>query len=238
MTGKKERDQLIMKYGPLVKSIVGRMSIKLPIDAADREDLYNVGIIGLMEALDKFDQNRNVQFETYARFRIRGAILDELRSRDWVPRSVRHKDSKLEEAFATMKKTLGRRPEESEVAEYLGITMDQYFKLLDDTKGIPIVSQEDLPPEYLDSHSSGDVLEAVNRGTPFELFASGELRNQLKKQIDELPAKEKMVMSLYYNDEMTMKEIGRILDLTESRVCQLHTQAIVRLRSALKDLWK
>jgi RNA polymerase sigma factor FliA len=238
MAVKKERDKLIMQYGPLVKSTVGRMSIKLPIDAADREDLYNVGIIGLMEALDKFDQNRNVQFETYARFRIRGAILDELRSRDWVPRSVRHKDSKLEEAFATMKKTLGRRPEESEVAEYLGITLDQYFKLLDDTKGIPIVSQEDLPPEYLDSHSSGDVLEAVNRGTPFELFASGELRNQLKKQIDELPAKEKMVMSLYYNDEMTMKEIGKILDLTESRVCQLHTQAIVRLRSALKDLWK
>jgi RNA polymerase sigma factor FliA len=238
MAGKKERDKLIMKYGPLVKSVVGRMSIKLPIDVADREDLYNVGIIGLMEALDKFDQTRNVQFETYARFRIRGAILDELRSRDWVPRSVRHKDNKLEEAFSAMKKTLGRRPEEGEVAEYLGITMDQYYKLLDDTKGIPVVSQEDLPPEYLDSHSSADVLEAVNRGTPFELFASGELRNQLKKQIDELPAKEKMVMSLYYNDEMTMKEIGRILDLTESRVCQLHTQAIVRMRGALKDLWK
>lgn len=238
MAGKKERDKLIMKYGPLVKSIVGRMSIKLPIDAADREDLYNVGIIGLMEALDKYDHNRNVQFETYARFRIRGAILDELRSRDWVPRSVRHKDSKLEEAFAALKKNLGRRPDESEVAEYLGITLDQYFKLLDDTKGIPIVSQEDLPPEYLESHSSLDVLEAVNRGTPFELFAGEELRNQLKKQIDDLPAKEKTVMSLYYSDEMTMKEIGRILDLTESRVCQLHTQAVTRLRSSLKDLWR
>jgi RNA polymerase sigma factor for flagellar operon FliA len=214
------------------------MSVKLPIDAADREDLYNVGIIGLMEALDKFDQNRNVQFETYARFRIRGAILDELRARDWVPRSVRHKDSQLEEAFAAMKKTLGRRPEESEVADYLGITMDQYYKLLDDTKGVPIVSQEDLPPEYLDSHSSAEVLESVNRGTPFDLFAGQELRNQLKRQIDDLPGKEKMVMSLYYSDEMTMKEIGRILDLTESRVCQLHTQAIARLRSALKDLWK
>ncbi|MCE5284100.1 MAG: FliA/WhiG family RNA polymerase sigma factor [Deltaproteobacteria bacterium] len=234
----KDRDKLIMKYGPLVKSIVGRMSVKLPIDAADREDLYNVGIIGLMEALDKFDENRNVQFETYARFRIKGAILDELRSRDWVPRSIRHKDSKLEEAFANMKKTLGRRPEEEEVANYLGITLEQYYKLLDDTKGIPLISQEDLTPEYLETHSSAEVMESVNRGTPFDLFAGEELRNQLKKLIDDLPGKEKVVMSLYYSDEMTMKEIGRILDLTESRVCQLHTQAIVRLRSALKDSWR
>ena len=235
---KKERDKLIMKYGPLVKNIVGRMSIKLPIDAADREDLYNVGIIGLMEALEKYDQNRNVQFETYARFRIRGAILDELRSRDWVPRSVRHKDSKLEEAFAAVKKNLGRRPDEKEVADYMGITLDQYFKLLDETKGIPIISQEDLTPDYLEAHSSEDVLKSVNRGTPFDLFAEEELKSKLKKGIDELPSKEKMVMSLYYNDEMTMKEIGRILDLTESRVCQLHTQAILRLRSTMKDLWK
>ena len=229
---------MIMKYGPLVKSIVGRMSVKLPIDAADREDLFNVGIIGLMEALDKFDENRNVQFETYARFRIRGAILDELRSRDWVPRSIRHKDTKLEEAFASMKKTLGRRPEEEEVANYLGITLEQYYKLLDDTKGIPLISQEDLTPEYLETHSSAEVMESVNRGTPFDLFAGEELRTQLKKLIDDLPGKEKLVMSLYYSDEMTMKEIGRILDLTESRVCQLHTQAIVRLRSALKDSWR
>lgn len=238
MVDKKERDKLIMKYGPLVKSIVGRMSLKLPIDAADREDLFNVGIIGLMEALDKYDQNRNVQFETYARFRIRGAILDELRSRDWVPRSIRHKDSRLEEAFAEMKKMLGRRPDEHEIADYLGITLEQYFKLLDDTKGIPIISQEDLTPDYLEVHSSTDVMEAVNRGNPFDMFAEEELKDRLKKMIDDLPAKEKMVMSLYYSDEMTMKEIGRILDLTESRVCQLHTQAILRLRSALKDLWK
>ncbi len=238
MAVNKDRDKLIMKYGPLVKSIVGRMSVKLPIDAADREDLFNVGIIGLMEALDKFDENRNVQFETYARFRIRGAILDELRSRDWVPRSIRHKDTKLEEAFASMKKTLGRRPEEEEVANYLGITLEQYYKLLDDTKGIPLISQEDLTPEYLETHSSAEVMESVNRGTPFDLFAGEELRTQLKKLIDDLPGKEKLVMSLYYSDEMTMKEIGRILDLTESRVCQLHTQAIVRLRSALKDSWR
>jgi RNA polymerase sigma factor FliA len=122
---KKERDELIIKYSPLVKNVVGRLTYKLPIDASDREGLVNVGIIGLMEALDKFDSTRNVQFETYARFRIRGAVLDELRSRDWVPRSVRHKDSKLEKAFHALKKSLGRPPTEEEVADYLGITLEQ-----------------------------------------------------------------------------------------------------------------
>ena len=235
MLSPKERDKLIMKYGPLVKNVVGRMSYKLPIDAADCEDLYNVGIIGLMEALDKYDKNRNVQFETYARFRIRGAILDELRARDWVPRSVRHKDSKLEAAIAGVKKLLGRRPDEQEVADYLGVTLEQYFKLLDDTKGVPVISQEDLTPDYLETHSGMEIAEAISSGNPFDLFAGNETRSLLNRAIDELPEKEKLVMSLYYNDEMTMKEIGRILELTESRVCQLHTQAILRLRTALKD---
>lgn len=226
-----------MKYAPLVKNIVGRMAFKLPIDAADHEDLINVGIMGLMEALDKFDQNRNVQFETYARFRIRGAILDELRSRDWVPRSIRHKDSKLEKALDSLKKILGRPPDEHEVAAHLGITLEAYFKLLDDTKSIPIVSQEDLTPDYISSHSVSDVMEAVDRGNPLDLIAGEELKNHLKKVIDDLPVKEKMIISLYYYDEMTMKEIGRILDLTESRVCQLHTQAVLRLRSTMKNVW-
>ena len=234
----KERDKLIMKYAPLVKTIAGRMTCRLPIDAADREDLINVGIIGLMEALDKFDRNRNVRFETFARFRIRGAILDELRSRDWVPRSIRHKDSNLENAFNALKKNLGRSPDEDEIADYLGITLEQYFKILDDTKDIHLVSQEDLAPDYVESHSVADVMEAVNRGNPFDLFVGQELKHELKRVIDDLPAKEKIVVSLYYYDEMTMKEIGRILDLTESRVCQLHAQATLRLRGAMKNLWK
>lgn len=235
---KTERDKLIMQYAPLVKTIAGRMTCKLPIDAADREDLINVGIIGLMEALDKFDRNRNVQFETFARFRIRGAILDELRARDWVPRSIRHKDSNLENAINALKKKLGRQPDEDEIADYLGLTLEQYFKMLDDTKDIHIVSQEDLAPDYLESHSVADVMEAVNRGNPFDLFAGKELKHELKRVIEDLPAKEKLVVSLYYYDELTMREIGRILDLTESRVCQLHAQATLRLRSAMKNLWK
>lgn len=230
---KKERDQLIMKYAPLVKSIVGRMTYRLPIDAADREDLVNVGIIGLMEALDKFDRDRNVQFETFARFRIRGAILDELRSRDWVPRSVRSKDTKLSAAFSTLRKKLGRPPEEDEVARFLGLTLEQYFKMLDDAKDVHIVSSEDLAPDYIESHRVPDVMEALHHGNPFDLFAGEELKHHLRSAIEELPAKEKLVISLYYYDEMTMKEIGLILDLTESRVCQLHTQATLRLRGAV-----
>jgi RNA polymerase sigma factor FliA len=232
---KKERDALIMKYAPLVKNVVGRLTFRLPVDAGDREGLVNVGIIGLMEALEKFDSTRNVQFETYARFRIRGAVLDELRLRDWVPRSVRHKDGKLEKSFHALQKTLGRPPSEEEVANYLGITLEQYFKLLDETKGIPLISQEDLTPDYIETHGISEVLQAVEQGNPLDLFVQKEFRQRIKQVIDTLPPKEKLVISLYYHDEMTMKEIAIILDLTESRVCQLHTQAILHLRSTMKE---
>jgi RNA polymerase sigma factor for flagellar operon FliA len=232
---KNERDALIMKYAPLVKSVVGRLTFKMPIDPKDREGLVNVGIIGLMEALEKFDSDRNVQFETYARFRIRGAVLDELRLQDWVPRSVRTKDGKLEKAFHTLQKTLGRPPDEEEVADYLRITLEQYFKLLDETKGIPLISQEDLTPDYIETHGVSEVLKTVELENPLDGLVGKELQHRLKQTIEALPQKEKLVISLYYDDEMTMKEIGAILDLTESRVCQLHTQAILHLRSAMKE---
>jgi RNA polymerase sigma factor FliA len=231
----KERDALIMKYAPLVKNVVGRLTFMLPTDTADREGLVNVGIIGLMEALEKFDSTRNVRFETYARFRIRGAVLDELRLRDWVPRSVRHKDGKLEKALHDLKKNLGRLPDDQEMADYLGIPLEQYFKLLDETKGIPVISQEDLTPDYIETHSVSEVLETVEQGNPLDLFVGAEFRQRLKQVIETLPQKEKLVISLYYDDEMTMKEIGMILDLTESRVCQLHSQAILHIRSAVEE---
>jgi RNA polymerase sigma factor for flagellar operon FliA len=233
---KRERDQLIMKYAPLVKNVVGRMTFKLPIDASECEGLVNVGIIGLMEALEKFDNTRNTKFETYARYRIRGTVLDEIRARDWVPRSVRNKNSKLEKAFHALKTSLDRSPTEEEVANHLGMTLEQYFNLLDDTKDIPLISQENLTPGYIEAHSVSDVVEAVECGNPLDAFVGKELKNRLKNTIDDLPAKEKLVMSLYYYDEMTMKEIGMILDLTVARVCQLHTQAILHLRGSLKDL--
>ena len=173
---KKKRDELIMKYAPLVKNIVGRLAAKLPIDSGDKEDLINVGIMGLMSALDKFDKTRNVQFETYASFRIRGAVLDELRAKDWVPRATRSKDNKLENAMSSLKKKLGRSPSEDEIAEYLGISLEDYFKLLDEARCVPLISTEDLPPDYMERYSREDIMEEISEGSPLNLLLNMETK--------------------------------------------------------------
>jgi RNA polymerase sigma factor for flagellar operon FliA len=232
---KNKREKLIIKYVPLVKNIVGRLAAKLPIDVADKEDLINVGIMGLMSALEKFDKTRNVQFETYATFRIRGAVLDELRAKDWVPRATRSKDNKLENAMAALQKKLGRVPSEDEIAEQLGISLEDYFKLLDDARCVPLISTEDLPPDYLERYSREDILEEISAGNPLSLLVNMEKKNNLKNAIDQLPDKERLVLSLYYYEELTMKEAGQVMDLTESRVCQLHAQAVLRLRSMINS---
>jgi len=229
-----KRNELVMQYAPLVKNIVGRLAAKLPIDVADKEDLINVGIMGLMSALEKYDKTRNVQFETYASFRIRGAVLDELRAKDWVPRATRSKDNKIESAMNALKKNLGRVPGESEIAAHLGISLDEYFKLLDDARCVSLISTEDLPPDYLEKYSREDVLAEINEGNPLTMLVDMEFKDKLKQAIDQLPPKEKLVLSLYYYEELTMKEAGRVMELTESRVCQLHAQAVLRLRSMVK----
>lgn len=231
---KKKREELIMQYAPLVKNIVGRLAAKLPIDSADKEDLVNVGIMGLMSALEKFDKTRNVQFETYAGFRIRGAVLDELRAKDWVSRATRSKDNKLENAMGALEKKLGRAPSEDEIAQQLDISLEEYFKLLDEAKCISLISTEDLPPDYLERFSREDIMEEISSGNPLNLLVNMETKGKLKKAIDGLPEKERLVLSLYYYEELTMKETGRVMDLTESRVCQLHAQAVLRLRSMVK----
>lgn len=231
---KKKREKLIMQYAPLVKNIVGRLAAKLPIDMADKEDLVNVGIMGLMSALEKYDKTRNVQFETYASFRIRGAVLDELRAKDWVPRATRSKDNKLENAMATLEKKLGRAPTEEEIAQQLNIPLEEYFKLLDEARCISLISTEDLPPDYLERYSREDIVEEISAGNPLNLLVNMEIKDKLKKAIDRLPEKERLVLSLYYFEELTMKETGRVMALTESRVCQLHAQAVTRLKSMVK----
>jgi RNA polymerase sigma factor for flagellar operon FliA len=228
---KSKRDEMIMKYAPLVKNIVGRLAARLPIDVADKEDLVNVGIMGLMTALDKFDKTRNVQFETYASFRIRGAVLDELRMKDWVPRATRSKDNKLESAIFALRKRLGRAPGEEEIAEHLGIALEDYYKLLDEARCVSLISTENLPPDYLERYSRDDIMEEISKGNPLNSLVKMEVKDKLKKAIDQLPEKERLVLSLYYYEEMTMKEAGRVMDLTESRVCQLHAQAVLRLKS-------
>ncbi len=231
---KKAKDELIMKYAPLVKNIVGRMASRLPIDVSDKEDLINVGIMGLMSALDKFDKTRNVHFETYASFRIRGAVLDELRAKDWVPRTTRSKDNKLEAAIVELRKKLGRSPDDEEIAAHLKISLEDYFKLLDDARCVPLISTEDLPPDYMERYSREDIFEEISEGNPLSLLVNMEVKSKLKEAIYQLPEKERLVLSLYYYEELTMKEAGVVMDLTESRVCQLHSQAVLRLRSIIK----
>ena len=235
MIDKKERDELIMKYAPLVKNIVGRIALRLP-NHISSDDLINVGIIGLMSAIEKFDETRNVRFETYARFRIRGAILDELRSRDEMSRSVRNKHTRLEEAFAVLQERLGRPPTDEETSDYFGISLADYYRLLDDAKGICLLSRDDLPPDYCEKYGRYDVLEKINQNDPFYLLSRHELKETLSNAIDSLPEKEKLVLSLYYYEELTLNEIGMVLELTESRVCQIHSQAILRLRADLKKV--
>ena len=220
---------------PLVKNIVGRLASKLPIDVADKEDLVNVGIMGLMSALEKFDKTRNVQFETYASFRIKGAVLDELRAKDWVPRATRSKDNKLRKCNGCTAKETGKSAGEEEIAEQLGLSLEEYFKLLDEAKCVPLISTEDLPPDYMERYSREDIMEEISAGNPLSLLVSIEKKNNLKNAIDQLPEKERLVLSLYYFEELTMKEAGLVMDLTESRVCQLHAQAVLRLRSMINS---
>lgn len=234
----KKRNEQILKYAPLVKNVVERVLAKLPPHVSLKEDMMNVGIIGLISAIEKFDPSRNVKFETYARFRIKGAVLDELRAMDWMPRSVRDKCSKLEDAFRTLEKVLERPPNDDEVSQYIGIPLDEYYKMLDEAKGITLLSREDISADNEDLHNKQKFLEGVDQNDPFSFLAAQQLQSVLKGAIDSLPEKERIIISLYYYEEMTMKEIGVIVNLTESRVCQLHTKAMLRLRGRLKELRK
>lgn len=229
------RNEQVLNYAPLVKYIVARIWRKLPDHVIDQEDLIQAGIIGLISALEKFDGNRNVQFETFARFRIRGAVLDELRIRDWLPRSARNKNQRLARAFEELQRELGRAPEDDEVSRHMGISLETYFKLLDEARGVSLVSREDLPPGYLENHTPSDFMETVESGEPLVALLSAQTRERLRDAIDALPEKERLVLSLYYYEELNMKEIGKVLSLTESRVCQLHSKAVLHLRSVLRE---
>lgn len=235
MVDKKEREELIMKYVPLVKNIVGRIAMRLP-DHVSKDDLINAGVIGLISALEKFDETREVRFETYAGFRIRGAILDELRSRDTVSRSARSKETRLREVFDTLLERLGRHPTDEEVSEHLGISLEDYYKLLDEARGVRILSDDDLPPDYREKYGWHDVLEKIEQNNPFSLLANRQLKGTLKNAIDSLPERERLILSLYYYEELTLKEIGLTMELTESRVCQIHSKAILRLKGSMRKI--
>jgi len=233
------RDEMILKHAPLIKYIAHRLAMRLPSHISVK-DLMSAGVIGLMHAVSKFDPQKNVSFKTYAEFRIRGAMLDELRALDWVPRSVRQKASQIEKTVSQLEKTRGRPVEDEEVARELGVSLEEYYAMLDGASGISLIDIETVRQgvpgpmgETLVTHLLADKGE-----DPFQLLSVKEMKHILAKAIDELPTREKNVLSLYYYDELTLKEIGEIMDLTESRICQIHTKCILKLRGKLKRVLK
>jgi RNA polymerase sigma factor for flagellar operon FliA len=230
-----ERDQLIIQYLPWVKFIALRMASKLP-SHVQAEDLISAGVIGLIDALDKFNPAREVQFKTYAQIRIQGAMKDELRALDWASRSMRQKVKRLEQAYATLEQELGRPPSSEEVASSLSIEMDVFEEMLDDVKGTSLISLEELGqgPASEDKSSLLEALLTRQDQDPLEVLNLQDLKKALTLAIAQLPEKERLVLSLYYFEELTMKEVGKVLNLTESRISQLHTQTVLRLRGKLK----
>lgn len=226
-----ERDNLVETYLPHVKFIADRISAKLP-PSVEADDLYSAGVIGLIDAVEKFDSSRGVLFKTYAELRIRGAILDSLRELDWVPRSVRRRAREVEAAYLQIEQEKGRPAEESEVASRLGLNLRDFQSLLTELQGLTITGLDNNDD---DNESPQKQILDLN-DTPLSHYEKTETRNNLAAAIDQLPERERQVIALYYVEELTMKEIGQVLGVTESRVSQMRTQAIVRLRSKLNYL--
>jgi len=232
-----DREGLVLRYTPLIKFIANRLAIRLP-PHIDVNDLINAGVLGLMDAIDKYDPTREAQFKTYAEFRIRGSMLDELRAMDWIPRSVRQKANILEGAFAKIEQEMGRAASDEEVARELGMDMEEFQKFLSQSAGMALLSLDDLidPTHPEDNRSLLDHLASLEEDDPQAKLAFEELKRILGQSIDALPQRERLVLSLYYHEELTMKEVGQILDVTESRVSQLHSKAIARIKVKLKRL--
>ncbi len=229
-----ERDLMLMEHLPTVRYLARRIHERLP-QHVELDDLVSAGVVGLIDAFSKFDHTKKVQFKSYAQFRIRGAILDSLRTLDWSPRELRRKGRAVEEALRAVTQRLGRAPLEQEIASEMELSLGDYQVLLGDLKGLEIGS---LHMER--SEDSGDEELAYIPGSPEEdpLFRclKGEMKQRLADAIDELPEKERLVLTLYYYEELTMKEIGLTLGVVESRVSQIHSSAVLRLRVALANL--
>ena len=230
----RKREQVLLEHVPTVRYVARRIHERLP-QHVELDDLISAGVVGLIDALSKFDHNKQVQFKSYAQFRIRGAILDSLRLLDWSPRELRRKGRAVEDAVRAVTQRLGRAPFETEIASEMGLPLAQYQQLLGELKGLEIGS---LHAER--TEDSGDEELSYIAASPDEdpLFQcmQGETRQHLMEAIDELPEKERIVLTLYYYEELTMKEIGLTLGVVESRVSQIHSAAVTRLRAALAGL--
>lgn len=226
-----ERERVLLEHMPVVRYIARRIHERLP-QHLELEDLVGAGMVGLMDAFSKFDATKNIQFRTYAQFRIRGAILDSLRTLDWSPRDLRRKGRAIEEAIRTLSNRLGRAPSESEIAGALDLPLNEYQQLLGELKGLEIGS---LHIEHSEDSGEDELAYVPNPPEEDPLFycLQGEMRARLADAIVKLPERERLVLTLYYHEEMTMKEIGMTLDVVESRVSQIHSSAVLRLRAEL-----
>ncbi|MEN8183734.1 MAG: FliA/WhiG family RNA polymerase sigma factor [Myxococcota bacterium] len=232
------REQIVLEHTPLIRYIVNRIAVRLP-SHIDLDDLHNTGVIGLMDAIEKYDPEKNCKFKTYAEFRIKGAILDQLRSLDWVPRSVRQKSRRLERAYGEVEQRLGRSASEEEVADSLGLQIEKFHELLNQVRGISLVNLEEIRGNSSDGERTGtfaDIVEDIHSENPFATLKLHEMKQIVADTIGMLPEKERLVVSLYYYEDLNMKEIGGILGITESRVCQIHTKSVLRLRAKLKGI--
>ena len=233
-----ERESLILEHVGLVKYIVGRVAVRLP-DSVDREDLESAGIVGLIKAADRYEPCRGTKFATYASAVIRGEVMELLRSRDWAPRSVRRRYRELEGAVAQLQRQLGRQPTEEEICRRLRLSPEDYQDLLSLTSSMAVSSLEEMMEvdETLQVDQTALPGEPPPRGEdPAEIMDREALHELLAMAVDDLPERDRVVIGLYYQDELTLREIGEVLDVTESRVCQIHTQAITRLRTSVEKM--
>jgi RNA polymerase sigma factor for flagellar operon FliA len=231
-----ERNDLIVQYAPLVKFVANRIAMRVP-PSVSLDDLISAGIMGLLDAVDRFDPSRQVQFKTYAEFRIRGAMLDELRSMDWVPRSTRKKIHDMEKAITAVEGRVKRPADDSEIAEEMDIDLDAYYGILNKARGVELLSLDEYLKDDRDNAESKKTFKSLIRGNDDlgDHIMASELKRVIAESLETLSEKEQMVLSLYYYDELTLREIGEVLDLTESRISQIHTKAVIKLRPKLKS---
>lgn len=230
-----DKDSLVREFLPMVKRIAYHMMTRLPA-SVEVDDLIQAGLIGLMDAVERFDDEQGAHFETYATQRIRGAMLDELRDADWASRSVRRAGREIEGAIHALQQRFQRPPSEQEIASEMGLDIQAYFELLNDTRGAQLIYYEDLH----DPDGGDDFFDRfTDQGAqaPFDIIASHLFKGALAQAVGLLPDREKMLMGMYYEQDMNFKEIGAVLGVSESRVCQLHSQAIARLRGKLRN-WR
>lgn len=231
-----QREALVNQYADLVKKMAYQIKAKLPA-SVEADDLIQAGMMGLLDAAGKYQDNQGAQFKTYASQRIHGAIMDELRSADWLPRNVRKQMRDVEKAIASLQNSLGRAPSESEVAKKLKITITDYFQILTDCGGHQLIYFEDVHKSEDEDHFLDRFIQN-NKSDVINGLLSRDFKEALKQAIEALPEREKILMGLYYEQELNLKEIGAVMSVTESRVSQMHSQAVARIRATLKEkLW-